>query len=113
MDGFEGSRLSATRRVRRLTIARLAEGAGVAASTVISWEQGRRSPNSDQLARLCLAIGCSADYLLGLHSAEDEDLLQRVKHDDMLRLIASEPKIHAAIATLLGTKNQKTEIDTK
>lgn len=39
---------------------------GVTKQTISGWERGRRTPNADDLVKLCQALNCSADYLLGL-----------------------------------------------
>lgn len=44
----------------------LAKKTGLSASAIKQWENGRRVPNADAVARLAKFFGVTADYLLGL-----------------------------------------------
>ena len=39
---------------------------GVTKQTISGWEHDRRKPDAEDIRALCIALGCSADYLLGL-----------------------------------------------
>ena len=58
-------RLKAAREDADLTQAQVAEQTGIARRQYIRYEQGARNGHS-QTPGLCLALGVSADYLLGL-----------------------------------------------
>lgn len=61
-----GLRIASMRALRNMRQTDLAEAIGVSAQTVCNWETGARLPRADVLTRLCEALGCSSDYLLGL-----------------------------------------------
>ena len=39
---------------------------GVTKQTISGWETDRRVPDADVIKALCVALDCTADYLLGL-----------------------------------------------
>lgn len=39
---------------------------GVSITTLISWENGKTSPNAESVICLCKLYGCTADELLGI-----------------------------------------------
>ena len=58
-------RLLTDRRTQKgLTQAQLAERVGVSAQTVYRWEYDMRSPDVDQLKKLCTALDVSPEYFL-------------------------------------------------
>lgn len=59
-----GERLSCVRQMRSLTQAELAQKTKQKASFISHVECGRRVPGSKNLRDLCVALNCSADYLL-------------------------------------------------
>lgn len=61
-----GQRIASMRGFRRLTQEQLGGMVGVTKQTVSGWEHGKRTPDSDMLAKICRAIDCSADYIIGL-----------------------------------------------
>lgn len=62
-----GRRIEAARQHLGWTQDRLAEYAQLGGAPVVSsYETGQRIPASENLARLALALNCTADYLLGL-----------------------------------------------
>lgn len=81
---FDRTRLAAAREAAGLTMAALADRAGLSISTVYGYETGRRTPQADQLGALANALGVSADYLLGMVDAETDRLLQRIERDHEL-----------------------------
>ena len=58
-------RLRQLRLERGLTQAQLARMLGVSPSSVGMYEQGRREPDGDLLARMAAVLRCSTDELLG------------------------------------------------
>lgn len=61
-----GQRIASMRGFRRLTQDQLGGAVGVTKQTVSGWEHGKRTPDSDMLAKICRALDCSADYIIGL-----------------------------------------------
>ncbi len=59
-------RLRAAREDADLTQAQAAQAAGCARRQYIRYEQGAQEMGIAKLKALCLALGVSADYLLGL-----------------------------------------------
>ena len=53
------------RKEKGLTQKELAEKVGVTQGNLSSWETDRWKPDLDALKKLCEALNCSADYLLG------------------------------------------------
>lgn len=61
-----GERIASMRGFRRYTQEQLGALVGVTKQTISGWEHDRRTPDSDDLVKLCLALDCTADYLIGL-----------------------------------------------
>ena len=61
-----GARIASMRALRKLRQSDLALKIGTSTQTVSNWETGSCVPRADSLRDLCLALGCSSDYLLGL-----------------------------------------------
>jgi len=59
-----GKRISARRKELRLTQEELAEKAGLTSQTISTAETGSKALRPGNIARLCEALGTSADYLL-------------------------------------------------
>lgn len=57
-------RVAAARKAADLTQEALGEKLGVSRQAVSKWESGQAVPDLDTVAKLCLALGFSADYLL-------------------------------------------------
>lgn len=49
-----------------LTVQVAATEIGVSITTLISWENGKTSPNAEAVIRLCKLYDCTADELLGI-----------------------------------------------
>ncbi len=60
------NRLRSLRRGQKLSQKKLAELTGVSQPYIAELEQGVKKPSVELLQRLCDALGCSADYLLGI-----------------------------------------------
>lgn len=65
IDGF-GERLFLARTKKDWTQEEFASVLGIAQHTISLWETGKMCPQLRHLPALCVALGCSADYLLGL-----------------------------------------------
>lgn len=61
-----GKRVRFIRRCLDITQEQLAEKIGLTAAFIGHIERGTRIPSIETLYRLCLALGVSADYLMGL-----------------------------------------------
>lgn len=65
-----GNKLRNLRVKAGLTQAQLADKLNISASTIGMYEQGRREPDNRTLSKLCLELGTSGDYLLGINKGE-------------------------------------------
>lgn len=61
-----GDRIRHARESRGLTVAELAAAAQCSVRAVQVWESDASRPRYEQIGALALALGVSADYLLGL-----------------------------------------------
>ena len=69
-----GDRVKRRRERLGLTQEELGQKARVRRPTISELENHRRKTvSSEVLRRLALALGCTADYLLGMYTDEDED----------------------------------------
>jgi len=63
--------LQVARSIRNLTQAELSKLSKLHPSSISHFERGKREPSLHNLVRLCRALNCSADYLLGLNKNDD------------------------------------------
>lgn len=68
---MRNDKLKQLRLEKGLTQSRLAKFLGVSPSAVGMYEQGRREPDGDLLARMAFVLGCSTDELLGVEKPRD------------------------------------------
>ena len=61
-----GRRIASIRTLRGLLQEDVGRILGVSRFTVSKWERGVQLPHGDTLARLCILLECSSDYLLTL-----------------------------------------------
>jgi len=61
-----GTRIASMRGYRRLNQDQLGGMVGVSKQTISGWEHDRSKPDANNMRELCLALDCSADYLLEL-----------------------------------------------
>lgn len=74
-----GERIKRLRISRGLTQTELAERAGIPQSLISRLEgQTRDNPSADVLRRLARSLGCTTDYLVGMHEEEESKLLAAV-----------------------------------
>lgn len=66
-SAFTG-RLNQLLKKREMSQSQLASILNVSRSTVTGWLRYGKLPDADSLARLCIALDCSADWLLGLQT---------------------------------------------
>ena len=71
-----GEKVKRLRTERGLTQMELAERAGIS-QAIISRLEGkvRHNVNADVLKSLAKALGCTTDYLVGMHEDEESELL--------------------------------------
>jgi len=89
-------RLRTMRNKLNLTQSALAERVGITQAYLAELEKGTKRPSLDVLERLCSALNCSADYLLGLsdnksyRTMREESLPAGLKSltPEMLRIVA-------------------------
>ena len=67
-----GEKLKILRRKRGLTQAQLADILNISPSAVGMYEQGRREPDNNMLAKICVLLNTSTDFLLGLENREND-----------------------------------------
>ena len=60
------SRLIRIRGSKQITQQELADRMGGHVTALSHWEDGRRRPSYENIQKLCVALNCSADYLLGI-----------------------------------------------
>jgi transcriptional regulator with XRE-family HTH domain len=71
-----GERIKRQRLRRGYTQTELAERSGVKQSLISRLEGGTRdNPSADVLRRLATTLGCTTDYLVGMHEDEETELL--------------------------------------
>jgi transcriptional regulator with XRE-family HTH domain len=97
-----GQRLARLRRERGLTQAELAERVGISRALITDYERGKAHLYDELIARFALALGVSADELLGLTNANGHQpapslrIMRRVREIEQL----SEPRKKAILRTL-------------
>ena len=73
-----GERLRRQRLQSGFTQTELAERSGVRQSLISRLENGTRdNPSADTLRRLARALGCTTDYLVGMHDDDEEPAYPR------------------------------------
>ena len=75
-----GEFLAAMRKSKGYTQQAVAEWLNLSNKTVSKWESGQAVPDLDTVAKLCLALGFSADYLL--FGREDAPAPAAVQEED-------------------------------
>lgn len=84
---MKSEKLKQLRLERGFTQSQLAERLGVSASAVGMYEQGRREPDGELLARMASVLRCSTDELLGVeHPHEVSDVI-----DSFARTLERQP----------------------
>ena len=70
-----GEKIHRLRKERRFTQTELAERAGVSQTIISRLERkARTNVNADVLKGLAKALGCTTDYLVGMHEEEESEL---------------------------------------
>lgn len=64
--------LARTRQGAGLSREQLAEKSGLSVRGIIKWERGERLPGSEELARLCLALGADCNDMHTALLADDD-----------------------------------------
>ena len=71
-----GEKIQRLRTARGLTQTELAERAGVSQAIISRLESKvRHNVNADVLKGLAKALGCTTDYLVGMHEDDESELL--------------------------------------
>lgn len=77
-----------------------------------NWTRGSYLPGSEKMRTLCLALDCSADWLLGLsdeprtHGARTDGLPPIIDHLKLLKLDAGDMKLSGKHYYMLGNARQ-------
>jgi transcriptional regulator with XRE-family HTH domain len=68
-----GEKVQRLRLERKMTQQELADRAGISQPVISRLErEARANVNADVLKRLAQVLGCTTDYLVGMHEDEDE-----------------------------------------
>ncbi len=68
-----GTRLAVSLYSRDMTQENLAEMTGISAATISRYLNDRMEPKASQLRKMAVALGVSADYLLGIKRKRKKD----------------------------------------
>lgn len=80
-----GSRLKNARKKMGLTQSQLGDLIGVKKSTICSYEKETRNPTIDNIIELIMALGVSADYLLGTDKIIKVETIENSKYRTMTK----------------------------
>ena len=80
-----GEKLLKLRKARQWSQEELAERIGVTRQAVSRWESGGAKPDADKIVAMCDLFGISADYLLGIEDAKDQEITQTVSRQSQSR----------------------------
>lgn len=69
-------KISQRRKLQGLTQTQLSERVGITQAFLAEIEKGRKRPSLEVLEKLCDALSCSADYLLGITPTRQFAVLQ-------------------------------------
>lgn len=69
-------KISHRRKLQGFTQTQLAQSVGITQAFLAEIEKGRKRPSIEVLEKLCDALGCSADYLLGIPPSRHHKTLQ-------------------------------------
>ena len=105
-------RLTELRKLRGMTVYKLAKLAGIPQSTIATWYQKNLYPPINKLERLCAVLDVSlSDFF---KTKEDESLIERDNHDLLIKwyLLTDEQRsVVNDLLDLLCEKNQSSESD--
>ncbi len=77
-------RISQKRKTQGFTQSQLAKRVGITQAFLAEIEKGRKRPSLEVLERLCDALRCSADYLLGITPNRQSMVLQECEPEPTL-----------------------------
>jgi DNA-binding transcriptional regulator LsrR (DeoR family) len=85
VNNLFAERLLVALTAREMSQSRLAEAMGISRSTITGWLKYHKLPDAFLLAKICTALGCSADWLLGLETQlEKQDASGHVRWIEQL-----------------------------
>lgn len=98
-----GRAIQAARKSQGLTQEQVGERVGVSAQAVSKWENGETCPEVALLPEVCVALGVSADALLGTAQSQGVDALVRALRDRLNGMPAEQraPRLSTAVGQLL------------
>lgn len=79
------------RKMRNITIKAAAEHLGISQSTLVSWENGARTPNIDSVIMMAEYYGFTTDYLLGLSPMVEREIKLESVQSDLLVFLDNRP----------------------
>lgn len=91
MSGL-GSRIKVLRREKQLSQSELAVLCGTTSAAISRYENGKRIPRSDIVAKIAKALGASVDYLLSDLQAEQADTDDNVRLTSAMQIIGMAQK---------------------
>lgn len=99
------------RKEKGLTQTELAEKVGVTQGNLSAWETDRWKPDMNSLKKLCEALNCSSDYLLGQESfpvsGENNIYFQLAKEVEEMQLPEPDVKKLLEFAKFIKEKNDR------
>ena len=104
------------RKSQRLSQTELAERVGITQEFMSEIERGKKKPSIQVLEKLCDALECSADFLLGLEVPNDVNVLeeQRIRGglssemlDEMMQSGVSDSEMRLALKLAKVMHNEK------
>lgn len=104
---FNGKRMAEVRELKGLTQTDLAKLIGGKQAQVATYETGDRYPNTDTLGKIAQALGCSADYLMGL--ADEPSAIYSGMNDDLRYILdmLQDSDVREVIQTILKLYKKK------
>lgn len=102
-----GERIKEARKAKKLTQTELGAMLGFKKSAISAWETGQNKPDSEDVERLCGALGVSPTWLIGVDMASVELSPAEQKHIRRWRQLSAFQKelVEKMIDEMLGGRN--------
>lgn len=100
---MDGNRLRELRKERKLTQAELGKHINVSKVSISGYENGERTPDTDNLARLADFFGVTIDYLLGRSDIPDKTVKEQAEE------AYNDPDFQYAMRSLNGMDQESKE----
>lgn len=99
-----GERLTQVREEHGHSQEGLAEKVGCSVITISRWENGHTQMKGEDISKVCMVLGISADYLLGLPVKTDLGLLEGLNESEINIVMQS---MRAMVAALKSNRSAK------